>query len=59
PQILQSLGLYGAEYNRKANAYASAHPGTGYSGDGGYGVIVSIFNPPPPIIPSPRRYSLP
>ena len=32
-QVLQGLGLYGAEYNRNANAYVRDHPGSGSSGD--------------------------
>jgi hypothetical protein len=28
-QILHGLGVYGAEWNRKGNAYAQTHPGTG------------------------------
>jgi hypothetical protein len=38
-QVLQSLGLYGAEYNRKANAYVAANPDSGFTGGGSYGVI--------------------
>ena len=29
PQILQSLGVYGAEFNSKGKAYIAANPGTG------------------------------
>ena len=36
PQILHSLGVYGAEFNRKERAYVNANPGSGSSG-GGYG----------------------
>jgi hypothetical protein len=39
PQILHGLGVYGAEFNRKENAYISANPGSGSSGGGTYGVI--------------------
>ena len=46
PQILQSLGLYGAQYNKQANDYISAHRGTGNSGgDGGGGGVIIIINP--------------
>ena len=59
PQILQSLGLYGAEYNRKANAYVAANPSSGYSssGDGSFGLgIISITAPPLSAnVPSSRR----
>jgi hypothetical protein len=62
PQILHGLGLYGAEYNRKGNAYVVANPGSG-NPDGSFGTYgfqwdVSIGGgftiiklPPPP--PSP------
>lgn len=49
PQILQSLGLYGAQYNQQANAYVSAHPGTGYS-SGSYGVTITSVGDLPPFI---------
>jgi hypothetical protein len=39
PQILQGLGLYGAEFNQKGNAYLAAHPGSGSTGT--YGTIIS------------------
>ncbi|MDE3066184.1 MAG: hypothetical protein KGJ60_01390 [Verrucomicrobiota bacterium] len=49
-QILYGLGLYGAEFGRKENAYLSANPGSGSSEGGGYGVITTTYNPPiPPI----------
>jgi hypothetical protein len=62
PQVLQSLGLYGAQYNQQASAYVSAHPDAGYSGGGDYGVSGSygvssinlnpiIINPQPTIPP--------
>ena len=45
PQILQSLGLYGAQYNKQANfRRPPSRPsggGTGGSGDGGFGVVIS------------------
>ena len=52
PQILHGLGLYGAEYNRKGNAYILAHPVSGSSG-GSYGDYgsVSIFISNPGYIP--------
>ena len=39
-QVLHSLGLYGAEFNRRANSYIAANPGTGVVSDsyGSYGV---------------------
>jgi len=48
PQILHGLGLYGAEFNHKENAYVSANPnsGSGNSGGGAYGVIMT-YNPYP------------
>ncbi|HEY5043222.1 MAG TPA: hypothetical protein VIK53_14605 [Verrucomicrobiae bacterium] len=47
PQILQSLGVYGAEFNRKENAYIAAHPSSsGSSGGGDYGVITIEINNP-------------
>jgi hypothetical protein len=61
PQILHGLGLYGAEFNHKENAYILAHPGTGGSGGSGgeggsgggsYGVISTMYNPPPFVVPS-------
>lgn len=56
PQILQSLGLYGAEYNHQANAYASTHPETGSSSGGGYGVITIMpVGPTPPLPPMPLQ----
>ena len=47
PQILHSLGVYGAEYNRKENAYIAAHPSSSGSSSGGsYGSVVEdIFSP--------------
>jgi hypothetical protein len=54
-QILYGLGLYGAEFNHKGNAYITEHPGSSYSPGSGYGVITIIANPwatvPPPINP--------
>ena len=49
PQILHSLGLYGAEFNRRENAYILANPGSGSSGGGGdYGsVTIGLNNPGP------------
>ena len=54
-QILYGLGLYGAEFNRKENAYLQAHPGTGGSGgSGGYGVTtITLRNPGPLQPPAP------
>jgi hypothetical protein len=59
PQILDSLGVYGAEFNRKLNAYiaanlnayTAANPGSAGSSDGGdYGVITTtVYNPVNPI----------
>ena len=61
PQILHGLGLYGAEFNHKENAYILAHPGTGGSGGSGgetggsggsggdYGVITYMPTPIQPI----------
>jgi hypothetical protein len=50
PQILQHLGLYGAEFNRKGEAYLDSHPGAGNLTSGGsYGVIVTTLEPPGPI----------
>lgn len=56
PQILQGLGLYGAEFNRKGEAYLAANPGAGsLDGGGSYGVITTIYTPvvPPVIITQP------
>lgn len=58
PQILHGLGLYGAEFNHKENAYILAHPGTGGAGGSGgeggaggsggdYGVISQTYIPTP------------
>lgn len=62
-QILYDLGLYGAEFNHKENAYLQANPGAGSSGDGGFGVITTTYAPPilPPMqhtpsIPPPMRH---
>lgn len=51
-QILQSLGLYGAESSKKMAAYHAVNPGTEYSG-GGYGVIITRIDPGkiPPLLP--------
>ena len=38
-QILDGIGVYGAEYNQKGHEYAKS-PGTRYTG--GYGLIVTI-----------------
>ena len=47
PQILHSLGVYGAEFNRKENAYIAAHPSSsGNSGGGGYGLIITSVGEP-------------
>ena len=64
-QILYGLGVYGAEYNRKGNAYFLANPGSGsWSDSGDYGSIVTmapggglspiLHDPFPPIPPRPR-----
>ncbi len=48
PQILHSLGVYGAEFNRKMSSYIAAHPSSsGSSGGGDYGVVVVAAGPPP------------
>jgi len=39
PQILHGLGLYGAEANRNAHAYLTAHPDAENVGNWGYGGI--------------------
>ncbi|HEY4414589.1 MAG TPA: hypothetical protein VGO57_02765 [Verrucomicrobiae bacterium] len=48
-QILQSLGTYGAEFNKKENTWIAANPGSGDGGDGSYGVVTIMrtgpFNP--------------
>ena len=54
-QILHGLGLYGAEYNRNAHAYALAHqgtPGTAPPSDL-YGFSWDMVRPPPPVILPP------
>lgn len=63
-QILYGLGLYGAEFNHKENAYLQTHPESGGAGgSGGYGVVVTTLYspsqlpqqtlfPPTPIDPS-------
>jgi hypothetical protein len=48
-QILQALGLYGAEYNRKGNEYAASHPGSGGGGLGNFGVSDESSGDVPPI----------
>jgi hypothetical protein len=55
-QILYGLGLYGAEFNRKENAYVLAHQGSGGSGDsgGGYG-LVDITTSFQPLAPTPSN----
>jgi hypothetical protein len=45
-QILQGLGLYGADFNHKAGEYLAAHPGSG-SGGGGYGWGITITTASP------------
>jgi hypothetical protein len=45
-QILYGLGVYGAEFNHKENAYIAGHPGSSYNPGSGYGVISIIANPP-------------
>jgi hypothetical protein len=47
PQILQSLGVYGADFNRKEIAWLNANPNSGNSGGGGdYGEItIQATNP--------------
>jgi hypothetical protein len=44
--ILQGLGLYGAEYNQKGNAYLQAHSGGGgtYSSFGSFGSTITSIN---------------
>ncbi len=49
PQILQSLGLYGAEFNRKAKTWGAANPDSGFTGGDGYGVEEWILTGPSPI----------
>jgi hypothetical protein len=45
PQILHSLGVYGAEYNRKMISYIAANPpSAGSSGGGDYGLVISEVN---------------
>lgn len=44
-QILYGLGLYGAEFNRKAAAFIADHPGSSYN-SGGYGVVFQSVYPP-------------
>lgn len=66
-QILHGLGLYGAEFNRKGNAYILAHPGTGSAhpgtgslggSDGNYGLtITTVGNQIPPITIPPIIFS--
>jgi hypothetical protein len=56
PQILQSLGDYGAEFNEKTKAYIAAHPPTGGSGGDSYGeygewTLNLPVIPPTPISP--------
>ena len=48
PQILQTLGLYGAEFNRKGIDYIAAHPGSGSVGTFGSDneVLNSSIGPP-------------
>ncbi len=68
PQILQTLGLYGSEFNRKENAWLAANQNSGGGGSGGgdgggYGVTTITVNnpgsmtmgilPPPPSSPLP------
>ncbi len=57
-QILHGLGLYGAEFNHKENAYILSHPVSGSSGGsyGDYGcVITTTINYLPPIVlPNPN-----
>jgi len=43
PQILDSLGTYGAEYNRDMNAFIASHSASGSSGGGGYGSVITII----------------
>ena len=44
-QILHGLGLYGAEFNRQARSYLSAHPGAGSLDHGGsYGATATTLN---------------
>ncbi|MCU0785313.1 MAG: hypothetical protein MUF81_14920 [Verrucomicrobia bacterium] len=59
PQILQGLGVYGAEFNRKGKAYLAAHLGAGsLEGGGSYGVVLErvigreenpLYPPMPPV----------
>ena len=60
-QVLQSLGLYGAEYNRKANAYVAANPDSGFTDGGSYGLEVWWISPISPITlpPTPQNQSSP
>ncbi len=62
PQILHSLGLYGAEFNRQANTYLAAHPGSVMGGGGSYGsILYEATRTPgggsefPPIPPTPAN----
>lgn len=45
PQILHGLGLYGAEFNQRAEAYYAAHPSEG-SWNGTYGLNMEIVRVP-------------
>ena len=45
-KVLQTLGVYGAEYNKKMDAYFAANPSLGKPSDGGYGVITVESFPP-------------
>jgi hypothetical protein len=50
PQILHSLGVYGAEFNRKGRDYVSARPGAGELQNGGggfYGYVITVTGNPP------------
>ena len=64
PQILHSLGVYGAEFSRKEIGYIAAHPSSsGNSGNGDYGSITISINapgtpvqlPPTPISPAQNQ----
>lgn len=45
PQILHSLGLYGAEFNQRGAEYFASNPGAG-SWSGGYGLNMEIVRAP-------------
>lgn len=51
PQVLQTLGLYGAQYSKQASAYISAHPENGNWDGGSYGSVWTTISLPPPAFP--------